>query len=106
MTMTSGDQHRSVRSEQVLSRQLSATQQTTMALGGAIGTGLFLATGLSVNVAGPAINLSDPIVAGVSLVVARRLAAIAVAPTTAGSFGVYAGIYISPFAGYAVRVSY
>ena len=25
---------------------------------------------------------------------------------TAGSFGVYAGIYLSPFAGYAVRVTY
>src|SRR3954470_7248983 len=106
MTMTSGDQHRSVRSEQVLSRQLSATQQATMALGGAIGTGLFLASGLSVNVAGPAIILSYAIVAGVSLLLGVALAQMAVAHPTAGAFGVSAGIYISPFAGYAVRVSY
>ena len=88
-----------------LSRPRSATQQTSMARGGAIGTGLFLASGLSVNVAGPAIILSYAIVAGVSLLLGRALAEMAVAHPTAGSFGVYAGIYISPFAGYAVRVS-
>ena len=106
MPLISADQHRAVTNEQVLSRQLSATQQTTMALGGAIGTGLFLASGLSVNVAGPAIILSYVIVAGVSLLLGRALADMAVAHPTAGSFGVYAGIYLSPFAGYAVRVSY
>ena len=31
---------------------------------------------------------------------------MAVAHPTAGAFGVYAGMYLSPFAGYAVRVSY
>ena len=77
-----------------------------MALGGAIGTGLFLASGLSVNVAGPAVILSYVIVAGISLLLGRALTEMAVAHPTAGAFGVYAGIYISPFAGYAVRVSY
>jgi len=77
-----------------------------MALGGAIGTGLFLASGLSVNVAGPAVILSYVIVAGVSLLLGRALTEMAVAHPTAGAFGVYAGMYISPFAGYAVRVSY
>ncbi|MGH8863744.1 MAG: amino acid permease [Burkholderiales bacterium] len=95
-----------MQNEQVLRRQLSATQQTTMALGGAIGTGLFLASGLSVGVAGPAIIISYVIVAGISLLLGRALTEMAVAHPTAGSFGVYAGIYISPFAGYAVRVSY
>ena len=77
-----------------------------MALGGAIGTGLFLASGLSVNVAGPAIILSYVIVAGISLLLGRALTEMAVAHPTAGAFGVYAGMYLSPFAGYAVRVSY
>ncbi len=92
--------------EQGLSRQLSSVQQTTMALGGAIGTGLFLASGLAVNVAGPAVILSFIIVALVSLLLGRALAEMAVAHPTAGAFGVYAGMYLSPFAGYAVRVSY
>ena len=99
-------QHPDVRNEQVLARQLSAAQQTMMALGGAIGTGLFLASGLAVNVAGPAVILSYVIVAAVALLLGRALTEMAVAHPTAGSFGVYAGIYVSPFAGYAVRVSY
>jgi AAT family amino acid transporter len=95
-----------VRNEHGLSRQLSSVQQTTMALGGAIGTGLFLASGLAVNVAGPAVLMSYVIVAGISLLLGRALSEMAVAHPTAGAFGVYAGIYLSPFAGYAVRVSY
>lgn len=92
--------------EQGLVRQLSSIQQTTMALGGAIGTGLFLASGLAVNVAGPAVLISYMIVALISLLLGRALSEMAVAHPTAGAFGVYAGMYLSPFAGYAVRVSY
>jgi L-asparagine transporter-like permease len=99
-------QHIDVKNEQVLARQLSAPQQAMMALGGAIGTGLFLASGLAVNVAGPAIVLSYLVVACVALFLATALTEMAVAHPTAGAFGVYAGIYVSPFAGYAVRVSY
>jgi amino acid transporter, AAT family len=110
VTLPSTDRDRvqpaDVQHEQVLARQLSALQQTMMALGGAIGTGLFLASGLAVNVAGPAIILSYVIVAVVALLLGRALAEMAVAHPTAGAFGVYAGIYVSPFAGYAVRVSY
>jgi len=101
-----GALHADVRNEQVLSRQLSALQQSMMALGGAIGTGLFLASGLAVNVAGPAIILSYVLVACISLLLASALTEMAVANPTAGAFGVYAGMYVSPFAGYAVRVSY
>ncbi len=104
--MTLPDQPADVRNEQVLSRQLSAAQQTMMALGGAIGTGLFLASGLSVNVAGPAVILSYVIVAGISLLLGRAITDLSVAHPTAGAFGVHAGIYVSPFAGYAVRVTY
>jgi len=102
-----GDRHPAAApDEHGLARQLSSIQQTTMALGGAIGTGLFLASGLAVNVAGPAVIVSYLIVAIVSLLLGRALTEMAVAHPTAGSFGVYAGMYISPFAGYAVRVSY
>ena len=58
------------------------------------------------NIAGPAVILSYVIVAAVSILLGRALAEMAVAHPTAGAFGVYAGIYLSPFAGYAVRVSY
>lgn len=100
------DQPEAVRNEQVLSRQLSSVQQTTMAFGGAIGTGLFLLTGLSVGVAGPAVIVSYVIVAAISLLLGRALSELAVAHPTAGAFGVHADLYLSPLAGYAVRVSY
>lgn len=99
-------QHPSVQREQVLARQLSIGQQTMMAIGTAIGTGLFLASGLAINVAGPAIILSYVIAAGTALLLTAALTEMAMMHPTAGSFGVYAGIYVSPFAGYAVRVSY
>lgn len=104
--MTSAEQPVSVRNEQVLERQLSSVQQAMMTLGGAIGTGLFLSTGLSVSTAGPAIIVSYVIVAGISLLLGRAVSEMAVAHPTAGAFGVHAGLYVSPFAGYAVRVSY
>jgi amino acid transporter, AAT family len=103
---TDTEQPESVRNEQGLSRELSAVQQTMMAIGGAIGTGLFLSTGLSVGVAGPSLIVSYVLIAGVSLLLSRALADMAVAHPTAGAFGVYADLYVSPFAGYAVRVSY
>jgi L-asparagine transporter-like permease len=77
--------------EHGLARQLSATQQAAMALGGAIGTGLFLASGLSVNVAGPAILLSYVIVSAVALLLTRALTDMAVAHPTAGGIGGKAG---------------
>lgn len=104
--MTPDERPLEIRNESGLVRQLSSAQQTTMALGGAIGTGLFLASGLSVNVAGPAVVISYLIVAGVSLLLGRALTEMAVTHPTAGAFGVYAAMYVSPFAGYAVRVSY
>jgi len=105
MTQTTGSPL-AVQNEQVLARQLSALQQAMMALGGAIGTGLFLASGLAVNIAGPAITLTYLLVAVIALLLGSALAEMAVAHPTAGAFGVYAEIYVSPFAGYAVRVSY
>src|SRR5689334_24887400 len=41
-----------------LVRRLSAGQQAMMAIGGAIGTGLFLGSGLTVRAAGPGVILS------------------------------------------------
>jgi amino acid transporter, AAT family len=92
--------------EQVLARDLTTGQQTMMAVGGAIGTGLFLGSGLAVNVAGPGVVLSYVLGSFLSLLLGAALTEMSVAHPTAGSFGVYAEMYVSPFAGYAVRVSY
>jgi len=98
--------HPRIRSEQVLSRELSVRQQAMLAIGGALGTGLFLGSGLAVKAAGPGVVLSYCLIAALSLLLGAALTEMCVAHPTAGSFGVYAEIYVSPFAGYAVRFSY
>ncbi|HWQ31884.1 MAG TPA: amino acid permease [Blastocatellia bacterium] len=97
---------RVVAGEQVLARQLSARQLTMMAIGGAIGTGLFLGSGLSIRVAGPGIIITYLIGAVVALLLMGALSEMAVAYPTAGSFGVYAEIYLSPWAGFVSRWTY
>ena len=92
--------------EKGLSRQLSARQLTMIALGGAIGTGLFLGTGLSVPVAGPAIIITYIIGAVIAVLLMGALSEMAVVHPTAGSFGVYAEIYVNPWAGFSVRYAY
>jgi L-asparagine transporter-like permease len=89
-----------------LSRQLSAPQLAMIAIGGAIGTGLFLGSSLAVHVAGPGVILTYLIGAAIALLLMRALAEMAVAHPTAGSFGVYAEIYIGRWAGFTVRYTY
>jgi len=89
-----------------LARQLTARQMAMIAIGGAIGTGLFLGSALAVRAAGPAVILSYLAGAAVSLLLVRSLAEMAVVHPTAGSFGVYAELYVSRWAGFAVRYTY
>ena len=77
-----------------------------MALGSAIGTGLFLGSGLAVGAAGPGVIVSYVLAAAIAMLLSAALTEMTVANPTAGSFGVYAGHFLSPFAGYAVRMSY
>ena len=82
-----------IHNEQVLSRQLTSAQLSMIALGGAIGTGLFLGSALAVRVAGPGVILTYLIGAVVALLLMGALSEMAVAHPTAGSFGVYAEMY-------------
>ena len=77
-----------------------------IALGGAIGTGLFLGTGLSVKLAGPGVILSYAFGTLISLALMWALAEMAVAHPVAGSFGVYAEMYVNPWAGFTMRYAY
>lgn len=97
---------RVVANEQVLARQLSSRQLAMIAIGGAIGTGLFLGSGLSVRVAGPGIIITYLIGALVALLLMWAISEMAVAHPTAGSFGIFAEIYLSPWAGFATRYTY
>ncbi len=89
-----------------LRRQLTPRQLSMIALGGAIGTGLFLGSAVSVSLAGPGVILSYAAGAAIALAVMWALAEMAVAHPVAGSFGVYAEMYVHPWAGFVVRYSY
>ncbi len=77
-----------------------------IAIGGAIGTGLFLGSSLAVRVAGPGVIISYIIGAVLALLLMGALSEMAVAHPTAGSFGVYAEMYLNRWAGFVVRYTY
>ena len=77
-----------------------------LAIGGAIGTGLFLGSSFAIGFAGPSVILSYAIGALIALMLMRCLAEMTVAQPTSGSFGAWAEFYVSPLAGYLVRYAY
>ncbi len=77
-----------------------------IAIGGAIGTGLFLGSTFAIGFAGPAVLVSYAIGALITLLLMGALAEMTVAHPTSGSFGAWAEFYLSPFAGFLVRYSY
>src|SRR5512137_2877514 len=106
MNETNGPGDALLARESGLLRQLSRRQLTMIAMGGAIGTGLFLGSGLAIGLAGPGVILSYVLGVAVCLVMMSALTEMAVVHPTAGSFGVYAEMYLSPWAGFVVRTTY
>jgi L-asparagine transporter-like permease len=97
---------RIVERERGLRHSLSARRMTMIAIGGAIGTGLFLGSGLAISLAGPAVLLSYTLGAVIALLLVGCLAEMTVVHPTSGSFGAYAEFYIGPLAGFLVRYAY
>lgn len=89
-----------------LQRRLSQRQLTMMAIGGAIGVGLFLGSSVTIRLAGPAVIVSYLLGAGVALIMSYALAEMAVLQPVAGAFGVYAETYLNRWAGFTVRATY
>ncbi len=89
-----------------LRRCLTPWQLTMIGLGSSIGTGLFLGSALAVQIAGPAVILSFAAAACIALTMMWALAEMAAAHPAAGSFGLYAEMYLHPWAGFAVRLTY
>ncbi|MFI5106649.1 MAG: amino acid permease, partial [Terriglobales bacterium] len=89
-----------------LHRRLGQRQLTMMAIGGAIGVGLFLGSRDAIRLAGPAVILSYLLGAGIALIMSYVLAEMAVVHPVAGAFGVYAEKYLNPWAGFSVRATY
>ena len=95
-----------IKRESGLRRTLSARRMAMIAIGGAIGTGLFLGSGFAISLAGPAVLVSYLIGALIALLLMGCLAEMTVAHPTSGSFGAYAEYYLGPLAGFLVRYAY
>ena len=91
---------------QSLDRKLTQRQLTMLALGGAIGVGLFLGTSITVHLAGPGVILSYLLGAVIAMIVAYALSEMAVVHPVSGAFGTYAETYLNKWAGYSVRATY
>jgi amino acid transporter, AAT family len=92
--------------EHGLKRGLTTAQMTMIGLGGAIGTGLFMGSGIAIGYAGPAVLVSYLIAGFLAVVMVLSLSEMAVVHPAAGSFGAYAEMYLGPWAGFVVRYTY
>jgi amino acid transporter, AAT family len=79
---------------------------TMVSVGGSIGTGLLLGTAAAIELAGPAVILSFALAAFISWTVSLALGELASMHPAAGSFGVYADLYLNDWAGFISRAGY
>ncbi|KAG9237204.1 amino acid transporter-like protein [Amylocarpus encephaloides] len=90
-----------------LARKLSARQVQMIAIGGTIGTGLFLGTGKSLSTGGPASMLiAYLIVGGIVMLTMLALGEMAAFVPIAGSFCTFAGRYVDDSFGFALTWNY
>ncbi|WP_285426293.1 amino acid permease [Pseudomonas sp. efr-133-TYG-103a] len=89
-----------------MKRGLSARHIRFMALGSAIGTGLFYGSASAIKLAGPAVLLVYIIAGAAVYMVMRALGEMAVRNPVSGSFGQYATTYLGPLAGFVLGWTY
>jgi len=89
-----------------LQRGLSNRHIQLIALGGAIGTGLFLGIGKAAILAGPAVILGYAIAGIIAFFIMRQLGEMVVEEPVSGSFSFFANKYWGPFAGFASGWNY
>ncbi|MFD4181884.1 amino acid permease [Rhodococcus sp. NPDC058514] len=89
-----------------LTRGLTARHIRFIALGSAIGTGLFYGSAAAIEQAGPSVLLAY-LIGGVAVyLVLRALGEMAVRNPVSGSFGEYASKYLGPLAGFMTGWTY
>ncbi|MGF6892761.1 histidine transporter [Nocardia sp. GAS34] len=89
-----------------LRRGLSPRHIRFIALGSAIGTGLFYGSSDSIQAAGPAVLIAYMIGGAAVFLVLRALGEMAVSNPVAGSFGEYAREHLGPLAGFTTGWTY
>lgn len=92
--------------EQKLKRGLQNRHIQLIALGGAIGTGLFLGIGPAAVLAGPSVILGYAMGGVIAFFIMRQLGEMVVEEPVSGSFSHFAYKYWGPFAGFASGWNY
>ncbi|MFC5643451.1 amino acid permease [Kitasatospora cinereorecta] len=92
--------------EEGYERGLGGRQIQMIAIGGAIGTGLFLGAGTAISKAGPSLLLSYAVAGLVIFVIMRALGELLTYRPVSGSFAEYAREFLGPFAGFATGWTY
>ncbi len=92
--------------ENGLRHQLSAGQMAMVAVGGSIGTGLLLGSAAAMEIAGPAVILSFAVAAFLCWTVTMALGELSSAHPGAGSFGLYADLYLNRWASFVSLAGY
>ncbi|MFI7383016.1 amino acid permease [Streptomyces sp. NPDC049813] len=87
-------------------RGLGSRQIQMIAIGGAIGTGLFLGAGKGISKAGPSLILAYAIAGLVIFFIMRALGELLMYRPVSGSFSEYAREFIGPFAGFVTGWTY
>lgn len=89
-----------------LARRLKNRHIQMIALGGAIGTGLFYGSAASIQLVGPGVILSYLIGGAIMYLIMRMLGEMSVEEPVAGAFSHFAFKYWGPFAGFAAGWNY
>jgi AAT family amino acid transporter len=92
--------------ESGLRHQLSAGQMAMVAVGGSIGVGLLLGSAAAMEIAGPAVIISFVLAGFISWTVTMALGELSSLHPGAGSFGLYADLYLNRWAGFISRAGY
>ena len=106
LNVSTDQQNVSSKQESGLRHQLSAGQMAMVAVGGSIGTGLLLGSAAAIQIAGPAVILSFALAAFICWTVTMAFGELSSVHPAAGSFGLYADLYLNPWAGFVSRAGY
>lgn len=94
-------------SNTLLSRKLTGRHLQMIAIGGSIGTGLFVASGTALEVGGPAsLLIAFSLVGAMLYCTCQALGELAVAFPVAGSFSAYSTRFLDPSWGFAMGWKY
>lgn len=95
-----GSQHMTEQEEEKLQRSLTNRHIQMIAIGGAIGTGLFMGSGKTLSVSGTSIVLTYLIIGFFFFFVMRAMGELLLANTNFKTFADFATAYLGPWAGF------